>query len=101
MSTRDPSERYGVSKLLGQLFLVELAAHVNSNNVIINMVDPGWTKGTGLARELPGPLVIVLKGVMAVAARPVDRGAATYVDALLGHGKESHGCFLMNNEIAP
>lgn len=65
------------------------------------MVDPGLTKGTGLARDVNGLLAIVVKIFHAIAARPVDRGAATYADALLGHGKESHGCFLMNKQIAP
>ena len=41
------------------------------------------------------------KLVFAIAGRPVDRGAATYVHALLISGRESHGCFLMNNKIAP
>lgn len=97
----DPVERYGVSKLLPQLFLVKLTEHVKSDDVIINMVDPGLTKGTGLARDATGVLLLASKVFHGIAARPVDRGAATYVDALLGHGKESHGCFLMNTEIAP
>jgi NAD(P)-dependent dehydrogenase (short-subunit alcohol dehydrogenase family) len=97
----DPIERYGVSKLLQQLFLVKLTEHVKSDDVVINMVDPGLTKGTGLSREAHGALRIGGAIFNGIAARPVDRGAATYVDALLGHGKESHGCFLMNTEISP
>lgn len=97
----DAKERYGVSKLLAQLFLVELTEHVKSDDVIINMVDPGLTKGTGLARDAKGALLVASKAFFAIAGRPVDRGAATYVDALLGHGKESHGCFLMNTKISP
>ncbi|TVY81758.1 Short-chain dehydrogenase/reductase tropG [Lachnellula suecica] len=96
----DPQERYGVSKLLCQLFLVELAQHISADDVIINMVDPGLTKGTGLARDAKGVMRVAVK-IFNMAARPVDRGAATYVDALLGHGKESHGCFLMNTDISP
>ncbi|KFY84250.1 hypothetical protein V500_09464 [Pseudogymnoascus sp. VKM F-4518 (FW-2643)] len=94
-------ERYGVSKLLPQLFLVKLAEHIKSGDVVINMVDPGLTKGTGLARDAKGAMWVATKAFFAIAGRPVDRGAATYVDALLGHGKESHGCFLMNTEISP
>jgi NAD(P)-dependent dehydrogenase (short-subunit alcohol dehydrogenase family) len=96
----DPRERYGVSKLLSQLFLVKLTGHVGSDDVIINMVDPGLTKGTALARDTKGTLRMAAKAFNAVAGRPLDKGAATYVDALLGHGKESHGCFLMNTEIS-
>lgn len=97
----DPQERYGVSKLLSELFLVKLADIVKSDDVIINMVDPGLTKGTGLSRDATGLMQIGAKVFFGIAGRPVDRGAATYVDGLLGHGKESHGCFLMNTEISP
>lgn len=97
----DPQERYGVSKLLPQLFLVKLTEYVKSNTVIINMVDPGLTKGTNLGRDASGVTLLLSKAFFRIAGRTVDRGAATYVDALLGHGEEAHGCFLMNNEIAP
>ena len=95
------TERYGVSKLLSQLFIVKLAENVNPEDVIINMVDPGLTKGTGLSRHTKGATAAAAKVFFSIAGRPVDRGAATYVDAALGHGKESHGCFLMNCKIAP
>ncbi|CZR53420.1 related to short-chain dehydrogenase/reductase family protein, putative [Phialocephala subalpina] len=97
----DPRERYGVSKLLVQLFLVKLTEYIKPDDVIINMVDPGATKGTRLSRDVGGAMLIAVKIMHGVAARPLDRGAATYVDALLGHGKEIHGCFLMNCEISP
>lgn len=97
----DSQERYGMSKLLPQLFLVKLTEHVKSDDVIINMVDPGLTKGTGLSREASGALLIASKAFFKIAGRSVEHGAATYVDALLGHGKESHGCFLMNIKISP
>ncbi|KAN0101642.1 NAD(P)-binding protein [Hyaloscypha variabilis] len=97
----DPREAYSVSKLLGQLFLIELSERVNPNDVVINMVEPGAIKGTGLSRDVSGVMLIALKLFHGIAGRPVERGAATFVDALLGHGKEAHGCFLMNCEIAP
>ncbi|KAL3417238.1 short-chain dehydrogenase [Phlyctema vagabunda] len=97
----EPSERYGVSKLLAQLFLVKLTELIKTDHVIINMVDPGLTKGTDLAREARGALWIASKAFSSIAGRPVDRGAATYIDALLGHGRESHGCFLMNTQVSP
>lgn len=97
----DAGERYKVSKLLCQLFLVELTEHVKPDDVIINMVDPGLTKSTALSRDAKGAIGIAAKAFFTIAGRPVDRGAATYVDALLGHGKEAHGCFLMNCDIAP
>jgi len=97
----DPQEQYGVSKLLPQLFLVKLTECIKSDDVIINMVDPGLTKGTSLSRDASGVVFLMSKAFFGIAGRTVDRGAATYIDALLGHGQETHGCFLMNNEIAP
>ncbi|KAM0432991.1 hypothetical protein ACHAPT_004696 [Fusarium lateritium] len=94
-------ERYGVSKLLSQLFIVKLAEKVNPDEVIVNMVDPGLTKGTGLAHHAAGAVAVAAKVFVTIAGRPVNRGAATYVDAVFGHGKESHGCFLMNCQISP
>ncbi|CAM1508641.1 Fc.00g054890.m01.CDS01 [Cosmosporella sp. VM-42] len=94
-------ERYGVSKLLSQLFVVKLAENVSPEDIVINMVDPGLTKGTGLSRDARGGIAIAAKVFFSVAGRPVNRGAATYVDAVLGQGKESHGCFLMNCKISP
>jgi NAD(P)-dependent dehydrogenase (short-subunit alcohol dehydrogenase family) len=97
----DPSERYGVSKLLCQLFIVKLASVVSPEDVVINMVDPGLTKGTGLARDAKGLLGLVVAAFFSIAGRPVDRGAATYLDAALGQGGNSHGCFLMNCKVSP
>jgi hypothetical protein len=94
-------ERYGVSKLLCQLFVVKLADNIKREDVIINMVDPGLTKGTALSRDARGAAAIAAKVLFSVAGRPVERGAATYLDAVLRHGKESHGCFLTNCKISP
>lgn len=90
-----------MSKLLPQLFLVKLTECIKSDDVIINMVDPGLTKGTSLSRDASGVVLLMSKAFFGLAGRTVDIGAATYIDALLGHGQETHGCFLMNNEIAP
>ncbi|SPO01727.1 related to short-chain dehydrogenase/reductase family protein, putative [Cephalotrichum gorgonifer] len=94
-------DRYGVSKLLCQLFVVKLAEQISPDDVIINMVDPGLTKGTGLVRDAKGAVGLAAKMFFSAAGRPVNRGAATYVDAVLGHGKETHGCFLMNCKVGP
>lgn len=97
----DAQERYGVSKLINQLFLAKLTDIVPPEDVVVNMVDPGLTKGTELSRDTTGLVRAGAKVFFSIAGRPLDRGAATYVNALLGMGPESHGCFLMNNKIAP
>ena len=97
----DMEERYGVSKMVNQLFTVELAGRIKPEDVIINMVDPGLTKGTDLAREANWVVRLMARLFLAIAARPLDRGAASYVDAAFQHGEESHGCFLMSLKVSP
>lgn len=87
-------DRYGVSKLLCHLFVVKLVDYVKGEDVIINMADLGLTKGTALSRDARGAVAIPEKVFFSVAGRPTERGAATYLDAVLRHGKQSHGCFL-------
>lgn len=65
------------------------------------MVEPGLTKGTGLMRDMKGLMLVAGKAFLGIAGRPVERGAATYLDAVMGQGVESHGCFVMNINIAP
>ncbi|KAI1069839.1 hypothetical protein LB507_007981, partial [Fusarium sp. FIESC RH6] len=98
-----PGERYGVSKLLSQLFIVRLSEKVSADDVVINMVDPGLTSGTNLGghHNAKGFGGMIVRAILRMVGRRVEEGAATYADAVFGHGRESHGCFLMSCEIAP
>ncbi|KAI1441906.1 hypothetical protein F5Y02DRAFT_410533 [Annulohypoxylon stygium] len=96
----DPVERYAVSKLLGHLFMVNLAHYVNAEDVIVNLVDPGLVKDTGLQRFAPPLIAAFFYCYKAVLGRAVPVGASTYVDAAVVKGKESHGCYVANWEIS-
>lgn len=96
----DPVERYNSTKLLGQFFLARLTDCVTSGDVTINMVEPGLTS-TSLFRKSRGITGAIFDFMMSTSARPVDVGALTYIDAAVVKGRESHGCFLVNCEIAP
>lgn len=92
---------YGRSKLLLALFFSKLCDFVDADDVIINMPNPGTTKGTAFFREFStfaGKMVGVLQFLF---ARPVDVGATTYIDAAVSRGKESHGSFLSDWAIKP
>ncbi|KAF5722707.1 WW domain-containing protein [Fusarium mundagurra] len=97
----DGMGHYGKSKLLGQLFIDRLSQHVDSSDVIINLVDPGLTKGTGLMNK--GTWLMKLG--MAIGARLVGRtqeqAASSYVDAAIIKGEESHGSYIMDWKIYP
>lgn len=97
----DAMERYSSSKLLGHLFFVRLLKYLNPEETIVNLVDPGLCKGTGLFREaniVSGAAFWVMK---ALTARSTEDGAWTYVDAAIVKGKESHGCYCTDGDIHP
>ena len=97
----DPYDIYPTSKLLGQLFVWKLTDSVSANHVVVNLVEPGFIKGTELQRELPVVAKVAMGIFKAAAARTVKVGVTTYLDAVVVKGKESHGCILMNWEISP
>ncbi|KAH8807293.1 hypothetical protein F5884DRAFT_856877 [Xylogone sp. PMI_703] len=97
----DANDQYCSSKLLAHLFLYKLVDYVSADDVVVNLVDPGFVKGTELARGVHGFASLISSGFSAIAARPTPVGACTYVDAAVVKGKESHGCFIMSWKITP
>jgi NAD(P)-dependent dehydrogenase (short-subunit alcohol dehydrogenase family) len=97
----DGGEWYNTSKLLAHMFLYKLVDYVSADDVVVNLVDPGFVEGTELARDVPGVLVLAGKVFAALTARSIQDGASTYLDACLLKGKESHGCFIMGWQIKP
>jgi NAD(P)-dependent dehydrogenase (short-subunit alcohol dehydrogenase family) len=97
----DGMQQYSKSKLLGQLFVDKLAQHVDPNDVIINCVDPGMTKGTGLMDKSSGVIKFIMSIVARLFGRSGEQAASTYIDAAVVKGKESHGSFLMDWKMSP
>ncbi|CAK7264713.1 hypothetical protein SEPCBS119000_001134 [Sporothrix epigloea] len=100
----DSTERYQSSKLLGQLLFIKLFTFVSPDDVIFNMVDPGYIRNTSLQREVTerGYIVSLLLWLSkAIAGRRLTVGGSTYLDAAVVRGKESHGCFIMDWEVRP
>ncbi|KAK4140252.1 uncharacterized protein C8A04DRAFT_40044 [Dichotomopilus funicola] len=96
----DVQERYFGSKALGHLFFVRLLPYLPpASEVIVNLVDPGFCKGTQLHREAEGFASAMWAVGKAVTGRSLEDGAWTYVDAVVAKGEESHGCFLMDWKI--
>ncbi|KAH8660056.1 putative short-chain dehydrogenase/reductase family protein [Xylariales sp. PMI_506] len=94
-------EAYGTSKIMGHMFVSKLIDYVSSEDVIINLVDPGITRGTSFNRNTPRVLNALASPMMYTIARSVRDGASTYLDAVLVKGKESHGRFIMDWEVRP
>jgi NAD(P)-dependent dehydrogenase (short-subunit alcohol dehydrogenase family) len=97
----DPNERYGCSKLLAHYFMAKFANYVNPKNVIVNLVDPGLCKGSGLFRNVTGIQSIIWAIVKSATGRTLEVGSSAYVDAAVVKGKETHGCFVMDWQIRP
>lgn len=96
-----PDQRYANSKLVGHLFFVKLIEYIHADDVVVNLVDPGLCKGSGLNQEAKGVLGLIAAVGVNALGRKLDVGASTYVDAAVVKGKESHGCFVMDWDIKP
>ncbi|RYP29728.1 hypothetical protein DL767_006603 [Monosporascus sp. MG133] len=94
-------DRYNTSKLLVQMFLWKLVDYVSADDVVVNVADPGFVKGTDLTRNAKGGAKVGVAVFGAVAGRNKRDGASTYLDAVVNKGRESHGCFLMSWQIRP
>lgn len=99
--TFDTQEHYHSNKLLAHMFLWKLVDYVSADDVIVNLADPAFCKGTEIVRDAPGAMKVAMRLFGALAARTQRVGASCLVDALINKGKESHGCFLMSWEIHP
>ncbi|KAJ4366170.1 hypothetical protein N0V83_007805 [Neocucurbitaria cava] len=95
------SEQYGVTKLLLFVLVLRLAEMVRPEEVIVNLVEPGFTGSTGLGRGASGVLKSVVAIVHKLVARSPEQAAWTYVDAIAMRGAETHGSFVCNWEIYP
>lgn len=94
-------ETYNSSKLLAHFWLWNLVDYVSADDVIVNLADPAWCKGTNLTRDVSGVMKIGVKIFGATTGRSPRVGASCFVDAIVNHGIESHGCFLMSWETHP
>ncbi|XXH01609.1 hypothetical protein Hte_007969 [Hypoxylon texense] len=95
-------DRYATSRLVGQLFLSELAKRVPPTVAIINFPNPGMCYGTGLNKEADGTLLgVFLKIYFRLLGRTSAVGARALTDAAVRHGDESHGQYLEDGKLNP
>ncbi|KAN0106590.1 NAD(P)-binding protein [Hyaloscypha variabilis] len=97
----DQQDNYNSSKLLAHMWLWKLVDFVSADDVIVNLSDPAWCRGTELTRDAKGPLMKGAVKLFGTLGRTPKVGASCFVDAIVNHGKESHGCFLMSWQIHP
>jgi NAD(P)-dependent dehydrogenase (short-subunit alcohol dehydrogenase family) len=98
----DMGERYGTSKLLGQLFVTELCKSVLPGTVTISMCNPGFCYGSELSREAKGTVGGALFGVFnRVLGKPLNIGARSIVHAAVSFGQEVHGQYVEDGKLRP
>ncbi|OLN81869.1 Retinol dehydrogenase 14 [Colletotrichum chlorophyti] len=85
---------YANSKLLLMFFIARLAELVDPNEVLINLSNPGMTKGTALGHDGPAIARKIFGVAQYFLARTAEVGASVYLDAALTRGAESHGSFV-------
>ncbi|RAK95957.1 short-chain dehydrogenase/reductase [Aspergillus ibericus CBS 121593] len=89
-------ERYHASKLLDVLLARALADRVAGDQVVVNCLNPGLCRSQ-LSREMDTALV---RGVLHLLGRTLEVGGRTLVAAAAA-GRESHGQYMSNGELAP
>lgn len=99
----NPGDRYYTSKLLLTLFFREFVARLPpaKNDVVVNLVNPGFCYGSELHRSITGPLGAVFGGMKRAIGRSMEVGARTLVHGAVVAGRETHGCYLSDEKVAP
>ncbi|KAJ5382396.1 Short-chain dehydrogenase/reductase SDR [Penicillium concentricum] len=101
----DMGDRYYASKLLYQLFFLELfrnrSSAKRSTGAILNLVNPGFCYGSELHRTAEGAFATVLGGMKRVIGRSISMGARTLVHSSVLAGEPSNGKYLSDNKPAP
>ncbi|KAK6218922.1 retinol dehydrogenase 12 [Colletotrichum tabaci] len=92
---------YSNAKLLLMFFVAKLAELVDPSDVLINLSNPGMTKGTALGHDSPALVRKIFGVAQYFLARPAEVGASVYLDAALAKGAESHGSFVSDWQIKP
>jgi hypothetical protein len=73
------------------MFLVKLKDFVAPDDVIVNLVDPGFVRATALNRNAPGFVKVIVRAMRLVLGRTVKAGAWTYIDAAVVKGRRRTG----------
>ncbi|KAI1773157.1 NAD(P)-binding protein [Hypoxylon cercidicola] len=98
----DMVNREYLSKLLAQMFLVELAKHVPPSVAVVNAATPMMIYDSEKYRDAAGSI----QGKFAKVLRrcigyPAAVGARMVVDAAVKHGGETHGQYLGLQKVKP
>lgn len=98
----DMADRMWLSKLLGQFFLVKLAAEVPPSIALINAASPSAIHDSEFNRDFDKTwLGAFIKFILRRLATTSEMGARMITDAIVHHGEETHGHFLSFQKLVP
>ncbi|KAI0150550.1 NAD(P)-binding protein [Xylariaceae sp. FL1272] len=92
----DKYERYGTSKLLGQLFVSELAKRVPRSLAVVNCANPGLCYSK-LHRELSAAVTLPIR----LIGRSPEIGARALLHAAVKQDERSHGQYVEDGQLRP
>ncbi|KAI1423484.1 short-chain dehydrogenase/reductase [Xylaria sp. FL1777] len=100
----DHVSQYYLVKLAARYFIEGLAAHCSKSspggetNIIVNCSCPAMCRGTGLHRDYPWYVRLLMIPYKLICGRDPEHGSRTLVSAA-GLGRESHGRFWINDTL--
>ncbi|QIW96003.1 hypothetical protein AMS68_001521 [Peltaster fructicola] len=95
----DSTERYYVSKLLLDYYIIEAAKRLDSSKVILNVANPGLCNGSELHRDVTGAAGRAMSGFKRLLGRTCEVGARPLVKAAVVEGQASHGKYYSDNAV--
>lgn len=101
MAKWDMAERYGTSKLLGQLFLLELTTRVPASSVVVACCNPGMCYGSALSSDLNPVSRAVFWILQHIVGHSCAVGSRIYLHAAVTLGDEVHGQYVEDKTIHP
>ncbi|CAL5870368.1 uncharacterized protein PFLUO_LOCUS4604 [Penicillium psychrofluorescens] len=97
----DGATRYQDSKLIGTMVVKQLAQRIDKKTVIFNEVSPGPVlTNFGAIYPFYFRAMIAIAGAFASKRKSLAEGVNKYLHAIALVGKESHGAYISNYEIA-
>lgn len=92
-------DRYSTTKLLLLFFVSKLKEVVHEDDVVVNVADPGFVRGTSFDRTVPTVTRVITGAIRGTIGRSLRAGVWNFVDAAVLEPKTSHGSWIYNWQV--
>ncbi|KAK8076297.1 NAD(P)-binding protein [Apiospora phragmitis] len=98
----DRADHYFTSKLILQLFMIELARRVPASvAAVVTMPNPGWTYGTGLGKGSVTMAEKIISFPNRILGSSPSAGARVVTTGAVAFGPEAHGQYIEDGKLQP